>query len=235
VLGRPNTKLGNDIWSWSIPPVKTCPGKTAICSALCYATKGRFSFNSVKERHRKNLTLAESPQFVSTMISLLREHDVKVMRIHVAGDFNTVEYVRKWQEIVRHCKSVTFYAYTRSWRVPRLQEELRKLAALPNMHLWLSCDKDTNAPIRMANTRRAYMSSGDNDFPGYRVDLVFRDRDANVIKWDPRGALVCPFENGVESKRGITCSRCKLCFRNEDVPRQPSERSYRVAEIPCRV
>ena len=50
------------------------------------------------------------------MIAEVHRRWAGCVRIHVSGDFNSAEYVRKWVAIARACPTTRFYAYTRSWR-----------------------------------------------------------------------------------------------------------------------
>ena len=57
----------------------------------------------------------------------------------------------------------------------------------------------------------------DNDIARYKVDLVFRDKCTTVMKYDPKGNQVCPYDNGVTL---TTCSKCKLCFMDKVLPKK---------------
>jgi hypothetical protein len=64
----------------------------------------------------------------------------KTFRIHVAGDFYSSTYTRKWIAIVQALPDVQFYAYTRSSRVETIRPALEELRALQNMQLFASMD-----------------------------------------------------------------------------------------------
>jgi len=219
-LSEPNEKLGRDIWGWSIPPRKTCPGATAACLAVCYATRGRYVMPTVKNLAVMNLEAADQADFPKLMSAMLLVHRVRTLRIHVSGDFYDAAYIAKWMKIVRVNPRVTFYAYTRSWFDPKtnswseLVTPLLKLAAEPNVALWLSEDKDTCVPPKSKHVRYAYMATEDGDDPQRPVDLVFRNRRV-TIKKKVNKVQVCPVENGVATQVKITCSACRLClFKN---------------------
>ena len=57
----------------------------------------------------------------------------------------------------------------------------------------------------------------DSDIASYKVDLVFRDKCKTVMKYDPKGNQVCPYDNGVTL---TTCSKCKLCFTGGELPKK---------------
>jgi hypothetical protein len=58
-----NTKLGPGlIWSFSLPAIDTCPGKSELCGGehgACYATKGRYLTPSVRDAYARNWEIAE--------------------------------------------------------------------------------------------------------------------------------------------------------------------------------
>lgn len=211
-----NSKLGPGVWQWSIPAGTTCPGQTPLCALHCYAKRSHFIAPVVRQALIRNKHLAESPEFGDWMLGELRRANCRVVRIHVAGDFHRVGYLRQWWKVIRRRRNVVFYAYTRSWREPRLLPLLRAMAREPNFLLWFSCDRDTAAPPRIAGVRRAYMAVDRDDVPRYRVDLVFRAQRRGVQKYDVAGNLICPKENGVTK---TTCEKCRLCFTRREIPR----------------
>ena len=212
-----NTKLGKLIWGWTIPALFTCPGATALCKRLCYALKGFFFIGNVKKSHERNYNESLSDDFVQIMnVDILRNF-VRVARVHVGGDFYSVEYIHKWIKIVRANPNVLFYAYTRSWSDHEFWVHLLQLAKEPNFHMWWSCDRETGKPPVSRFAKTAYLMEDDNDLPPYKVDLVFRDKATTVLKYTPEGSLVCPYDNGITE---TTCSQCKICFRDEVVPRK---------------
>jgi hypothetical protein len=148
------------------------------------------------------------------MIDTIHRRRCQVMRIHAAGDFDRVDYVRTWGKIIAACPDTVFFSYTRSWRVKRLQRAIEYLATLTNHHLWYSTDRDTGPPARVPRrVRTCYMITEGETAPPWTVDLVFRDEDhlkGEIVK-KINGMLVCPYEQGTNIN--ITCSQCKYCFR----------------------
>jgi len=220
MFSQGNTKLGLDVWSFSIPALITCHGRTPACEAACYALKGHFLLPSVHAFYEANYAVTRTADFVERAQAEVRAFLIKLLRVHVSGDFYSWYYVSQWQDIVSACPRTTFFAYTRSWRVPRLREALLRLAALPNFWLWWSVDRDTGeAPRDPEVAGLAYMSAADDDLPAYPVGLVFRDREKVPMKFTPGGDFVCPYEQGVKRKPKITCSRCRYCFGPRELRR----------------
>jgi hypothetical protein len=212
LLVRGNTKVGEDIFAFNLPPVLSCPGMSAGCG-FCYALRGRWVFEGVQKSLARNWAASHEPLFAERMIGEVRRRHVHVVRIHASGDFYSERYVRSWEQVARSCPATTFYAYTRSWRLPGLRTHLERLAALPNVRLWFSADADTGVPDGLPpGVRVAWLmlDEGEEVPPG--VDLVFR---VHGLRRTPAKrvslSLVCPVENGAGAS--TTCSTCGLCWK----------------------
>lgn len=55
LLRRANGKLGDRVFTWSLPPVITCPGATGRCKLACYAIRLAKRFPSVLEIGRAHV------------------------------------------------------------------------------------------------------------------------------------------------------------------------------------
>lgn len=233
--GRHVSKLGEGIFGFSLPAKTTCPSATTICLLVCYALRGRFRTKAHVELYARNFRVTATDAFIRMAIRALGF--VKVLRIHVSGDFYDVDYVRRWIAICSACPHTQFFAYTRSWKEgPAMLDALVEFSRLPNVSLWFSEDRDTagRAPY-VPGVRVAFLVHGpeDNDLVPAYADLVFRtSRHRRVAFYDRplkriSGILVCPAEQwwrwSPRSKRKkpphITCSMCGIC-----VTRRPSRR-----------
>lgn len=225
-LVQGNSKLGG-IWHWSIPAIDTCPGKTELCSSLCYAARGHYYSPSVIQALEANERQSRLDRFADYVLGMIQKHRIRRMRIHAAGDFYDAEYANKWLDIFNQSRLTTqYWLYTRSWRIPaglaakdlRQAQALRKMVhsmtLMPNVRVWLSADRQTGRPPRWKRSRVAYLMQDDNDRPRYRADIIFREQTKTELKVEPStGTLVCPVEQGVERAVKITCESCRLCFR----------------------
>lgn len=223
MLTRGNSKLGKKIWQWSIPAGTTCPGKTETCDSRCYAQKGHYRQKNVSTALATNLERSRQKDFVREMNFELARRKALAVRIHAAGDFHDLVYLRKWHSIVGMNPAVTFYTYTRSWRIPELREGLTLLAnECKNIRMWWSIDRESGYPQQVPRSvKTCYLSTGAHDEPPREADLVFRDHPCRreVQKW-MNGVLVCPPENGATS---VTCEQCGVCWRGKKVPKgEPS-------------
>lgn len=164
---------------------------------------------NVQDAHLRNYQLSKRREFAPWIIQQIREHCIRVLRVHVVGDFYDAKYTRKWQQVVRACRQTTFFAYTRSWHVPDYRAAVRELGRESNITLWLSSDRSMPKPPRWHGFPTCYLMVDDQDQPAYRADMVFRNDQTTVLKRTTNGSLVCAYDNGVTP---ITCSHCKLCW-----------------------
>lgn len=205
-----NTKLGKLVYQWSIPsgPKHICTGASTLCQSVCYAQDRFYTYQSVRAAMARNYRLTRKRNFIWKMLESIQGEFAKVVRIHASGEFHSAEYADAWIQIITKRPNTIFFAYTRAWRDPEIYPVLKRMARLPNLHLWFSCDRETGAPPVIRGVRRAYMMMDDDDKPKFKVNLCFRVEAKTVMK-KVDGVLVCPYENGVTP---ITCSTCQLCF-----------------------
>ena len=210
LLSQGNNKLGEGIYTFSLPAVATCPGASPACRCECYALRGRFHF--LRRAYRRYLAASAEEGFVARMVGEIRRRWAGCVRIHVSGDFYSAEYVRKWAAVARACPATRFFAYTRSWRRADIVEALAELSRCRNVRLWYSCDHDTGIPVRVPRrVKLAWMQTSADDFPP-RADLVFRVRRLRkTVAKRVALAVVCPVENGATGHR-TDCGRCRLCI-----------------------
>ncbi len=212
LLNLGNRKLGGTVHTFSLPAIDTCPGRSGLCEAACYATKGMMRFT--QKTYVRAWKESKKRDFVRRMVGEIRDRGVTLLRIHVSGDFYSAAYIRKWRRIVEASPQCRFYVYTRSWRKPELRAELAPLAKLRNIRVHYSCDRETGFPGKIGKrVRVVYMATEDEDVPKGRVDLMFRVKRTTVQKF-AAGKIVCPAENGVTK---TTCQSCGLCWDRLEV------------------
>lgn len=212
LLTHGNSKLGEGIYAWSLPAIETCPGRSDLCSRVCYAKSGRFRTRTMRSRLSANLAITQADDFVPRVTAEIHRRGVHTLRIHVSGDFYDAEYTRKWATIARQCPRTTLYAYTRSWRVPTIVPALAELSGLQNVRLWFSSDSETGPPLTVPSpVRVAYLQTDRHEQS--ISDLVFR---VSPLRGQPSerhlGPLFCPTEV-VPRRSDVTCTSCRLCHR----------------------
>lgn len=177
----------------------TCPGSTPECERICYAARPVKEMGPVAVMWLKNSIMVDVPPL---------PEDAKLLRIHVSGDFDTVEYVENWIVRLTERPDVRAWAYTRSWRVPELLPALERLRALPNVQLFASMDKSTPV-LPPAGWRRAWIDgdprAGDPQLVRAHMDDPVQH---NLVTVDGGRTYVCP----EETKRVPDCERCGYCI-----------------------
>ncbi len=122
MLGMGNRKLGDVVYTFSLPAVLTCPGRSKLCEKVCYALRGHMRMVLDAGHYHRKLEAANQADFADRMVREIRFRQCQLVRIHVAGDFYSPEYVRKWVEIVEASPQTKFFVYTRSWRVAEIRQ-----------------------------------------------------------------------------------------------------------------
>lgn len=219
--GRGNRKIGTGVYTYSRlagAEYGSCPGSSDECEAICYAKRIKGPVLGIYAQNMGD----DVPELPS---------DAKLLRIHVSGDFDTVEYIEEWITQLMRRPDVTAWAYTRSWRVPALLESLERLRALPNMQLFASMDPSIDEmPPR--GWRRAWLDRAwDKQEPGRPLErrLVYgllgrryyatspfegaplimgNSLDNTTVLADGVSSYICPEETG----RKPDCESCRYCF-----------------------
>jgi len=166
--------------------------------------------------------LTSRRDFVLRVRAFLLLHNVRVVRVHVGGDFFSVRYARKWLQIMRQSHRTRFYFYSRSWRVPGIKRVIDRMAELRNCRCWYSVDRDTGVPTDVpARVRVAWLMSDATDLPPPGTNLMFRVRRLRRTPVAAAVTPVCPTEDGQPRAIRVTCERCGLCWRPLPTNRTP--------------
>ncbi|MCE9564273.1 MAG: hypothetical protein K8U57_19695 [Planctomycetes bacterium] len=234
MLTRGNRKLGrNRIWSFTLPSgtPDTCPGITPTCQRHCYATALEQFRPTAAARYQQNLALTQRRDFATRMRAFLVAHAVRVVRVHVGGDFTSERYASAWCRVIRKSPGVQFYFYTRAWRVAEIKRVIDRMAELPNCRAWYSVDRDTGIPTDVPErVRLAWLATAPDDRPPPEVHLVFRIRRLRSLPVPSDGPTICPTETPRSSERAVTCERCGHCWRPSPGGRTPLTLVYPAQE-----
>ena len=139
LVSRWNSKMGI-LPSFSLPPIKTCPGRSPFCGQFCYGLRGRLAWVRLREIQEANLEASQQDDFIKRMGREIARLRSEAFRLHVVGDFYSADYVEKWVEIASSFPDMIFFGSTRSWRVPSLESAVEMFAALPNARMRASID-----------------------------------------------------------------------------------------------
>ena len=132
---------------------------------------------------RINKAAADDGSFVDETVNYFRDHPEWFRgRLHLTGDFYSVEYVEKWIRVMERLQSVDHVQYvwttTRSWRAPEIEDALLRLVSMRKFVLTLSLDKESGKPSqRWASCRWFYVSEGPNDRPDFKCFAVSSMKD----------------------------------------------------------
>jgi hypothetical protein len=144
-------------------------------------------------KYRGNLAmLRESPEaYREALVSDLSALKIgSVFRFHTAGDIDSVEHVGIIADACNSRPDVSFYLYTRSWRVPDIREAIEStLFPIPNLTVWASTDPSLKSAPE-----------------GWREARVFGTFD------DAEGYAHCPEQTG----KRPDCESCGLCWNAKE-------------------
>jgi hypothetical protein len=184
-FGEGNSKVG-EVLTFSLPSQITCPGMSVWCQKRCNINKLERLRPSCRKAYERNLLFAKNPKLFSEIVKLSLANDIPGIRIHVSGDFFCEEYIDSWVQICSAFPQTKFWAYTRSWTVPKLLTTLEKLRLISNVQLFGSTDPSMSLPP-----------------VNWRVAFVNKDMRAS--------GLCCP----QQEDRLSSCLKCGYCFRKE--------------------
>lgn len=192
ISGHSNTKLGKTvmkgplkgaaIYQLSLEERATCP-TTCLQWASCYGNAMPFARRHTPDRDFERYLEAE-------VITLCRQHpEGLLIRLHVLGDFYSVEYVYLWARLIAEFPQLHVFGYTARTIYDPDPEGVRIARAI-------------EALTDGAWDRFAIRTS--SDLP----DVA--DSRAIVVEEDPRlpGVIVCP----TQTDDTAACATCGLCW-----------------------
>ena len=113
LLKAGNKKIARTTLYWSITPVISCPNCGA-CKQHCYALFPYCFYPAVKKSWDLNFSLAKTGDFVHQVeYQLTKSKTCQSVRVHVAGDFFSTDYINAWAGIIKNFPSIKFYGYSK--------------------------------------------------------------------------------------------------------------------------
>lgn len=182
------SKLDN-ILSWSLQAIETCPGSkatngdlVAACSG-CYATTGMYNFPGVKAVRSDNKLAWQEADWTDTMVAALKKQSF--FRWFDSGDMYSLELAEKMYAVMVATPHVKHWLPTRMHKFTKFAAILRAMQALPNVMVRPSSD------------------AVDGTFtPGVHGSTILPSSD-NV----PAGVTMCrAYEHGGK------CNGCRACY-----------------------
>lgn len=139
-----NSKLGM-IPSVNLPPIVTCR-ENCPCAGECYARKGHFLFENVKESMRSNLVLykRDSEKYFNEIRRFVNNglFSYSYFRWHAAGDIVDKDYLTGMVRVAKELPSTKFLAFTKKFEM--VNDYLTEKGSFPrNLNLVLSAWGDS--------------------------------------------------------------------------------------------
>lgn len=184
-ISSENKKLGK-IKNFSLPHKISCPGKSEWCEKYCYVTRYYRRFEKCRNAYTKNFEISKEDSFTVLMINKLKKINSQYLRIHTSGDFYSTDYINKWIEICKKLPEHNFWCYTRSWIIPKLFKEIKKLNKIKNIQIFLSSDPTMSPPPK-----------------DFRIAFIESDKKANGI--------YCFHDKKLKKN----CRECMYCFKDK--------------------
>ena len=137
------SKLDN-ILSWSLQALETCPGSVSASGALvdacsgCYATTGCYSFKGTKAVRADNKAAWQEASWVDTMVSALSKQ--RFFRWFDSGDMYSLALAEKMLAVMEATPNTKHWLPTRMYKFPKFAAILAKMQALPNVMVRPSSD-----------------------------------------------------------------------------------------------
>jgi hypothetical protein len=193
--------VNDDIKSYALPAGHTCPRK-GKCREHCFALSGRTENQPCcQENYAKSLGIAERDDFVKKMNEKLSKIKPvtppwkKPFRIHPWGDFYSNKYAEKWLQIIKDNPQIWFYAYSKSHRMPAVQE----MAKQPNFKLIQSYDGTDDKKID-PNMTVCRVFKNDAELSDYNAkhpnDPYIECKHSDLVTADPANKRLAVVKHG---------------------------------------
>lgn len=140
------SKLDN-IRSWSLQAIETCPGSIAAPGELvdackgCYATTGNYVFANVKAPRAANKIDWQRLDWCDDMVAILAKDTH--FRWFDSGDVYTLALAEKILEVMQRTPWVKHWLPTRMHKFPKFRMVFEQMRALSNVSLRFSSDSVT--------------------------------------------------------------------------------------------
>lgn len=168
-ISKGNIKIGN-CYNMSLTPLKTCSAAACMTCGKkgnCYALKSYIQYPGVRTAWDDNTDLAINNlvQMETDLRKHFAKHSTGYFRLHVAGDFVTVEYAQMWARIAADFPNVKFLAFTKQF------DNVREIEFPSNFSLVLSAWKGLEIPADLqAKYMTAYCVEPEDEIPEHCIE-----------------------------------------------------------------
>jgi hypothetical protein len=151
-----NKKLGPGVLAFSLPHGRkaSCPFATDICESICYVDNYSFRSPLIPASYDENFQIAKRKDFGEILKLALSYLPPCILRIHVSGDFFSVEYIVAWAEALEANQHIKPFGFTRSWRDPGMRKTFERY----NMNRYILASTDSETGPAPSNWRAAVMN-----------------------------------------------------------------------------
>lgn len=204
-----SSQNGIHLYNFGIPAFQsetgllTCPN-AVNCVSGCYARMGAYIWPKVKQAYEARLALTQSDTFqteISNALNkLLKRHKTGLIliRIHDSGDFYSLDYFKKWNDIALAYQSETrikFYAYTKMVRLVKSQDRTSNFEIIFSMggkqDEMIQIETDRHSKVFQSETElisQGYIDASHDDTlalgPNNKIGLVYHgNKNFNNTNW----------------------------------------------------
>jgi len=206
-----NRKLDKKIPILNLPTITTCPGRSPLCSKLCYANKAEICYRSAREKRQRIYNeLTSNPESFwkelrVEMDALIKDYGVDKVRFHESGDFFWQDYVDAALKFMSEYPGVTFLAFTKS--------HMFDFSAKPkNLNLKQSYDESNLDVPKIPNTPKTYvMTKVEQPVPppaAVKIPKVPGNMDKDF--------KMCPLSKDVGGEHHYCGRLCLTCWNDKD-------------------
>ena len=182
--------------------VGTCGGYCEGCKKSCYV-RNSYRYPSVKYGHAWN-TLAIRDDIESAYNDLEGQlkrarNKPNAVRIHVSGEFESMQELNMWNKLAKAFPNITFYVYSKAYDIMDDYFTNNTLAAnfIVNVSIWHEYGIMFFMKWRNLKNIRAFVY---DDGYEYRKFGIYSD--SRCPAYDSNGKAI----------DGVTCQKCGLCM-----------------------
>ena len=136
-LTNGNTKLGKGIPAINLPPVVTC-NPNAPCFKYCYARRGHFQYNNVKNCYERNYkAYKENPkQYFKDIAAQTKLFSF--VRVHASGDCPDINYLKGLVWVAKQNPQTMYLMFTKQYKI--VNDYMNHAHKIPsNLRIVFSC------------------------------------------------------------------------------------------------
>jgi len=198
-----NMKLQDQQYIFSLPAGHTCPGAQSCLARVnrntgrltdgplsefrCFSATAEAVFKTARDLRWNNLDALQAAKTTSAMASIILDAlplEATLVRIHVSGDYFSLDYFDAWCAVAVQRPNVLFYSYTKS-----LHHWIARLGYIPsNLRLVASYGGKYDHLIAKHNLRFARVVY--SKYEARKLGLKIDHDDSLAFKGDKSFALL---------------------------------------------